>query len=258
MRVYRWPPGLAVVGAEWTVDDPVNRSVSALTGRKYLSAAQRRRRVAVLDVDGAYEMGGGYIEAMKRLLRGGIHAVRLHSHAINLGDQLGREVPTGAEPLEWLTPGISGEHLGWSYGGEPMVWFTGAYYSPNPFPLTLLSPNNGMGRADVSGLPPSTDIARVGQFATVFNEAGTAYEARMLLRPVRSNGAGEASIWTDEPFTAAGNVEFDYRDTGIFLPDELPRVVRPAWSNFRATWSFREVFADEIDPDTFVEVDPWG
>lgn len=254
MKVFKWPDNLAVVGAEWTVSDPVSRSASALTGKVFQSAAQRRRRLAVLNVEGAYGDGGGYIEGLKRLLRGGIHAVRLHSHPFNLGEDVGAVIPTGAQEVTWTT---GGDGLDWTTGGAPLRWFTGAYFSPNPYPLTA-GVTSGLGRSEVTGLPPSQDIARVGTFATVFNANGTTNETRMILRPVRSNSAGEATIYTDEPFTANGNVEFGMRDTGIFLPDEMPRAVRPAWQAWQVGWSFREIFADEIAPDTFMEIDPWG
>lgn len=263
MRVYRWPPALAVVGAEWTVEDPVSRSVSLLTGRVQMSAAQRRRRVAVLNVEGAYGDGGGYIEALKELLRGGIHAVRLHSHTVNFGETLGAIIPTNAQQVALKTPDLAGQNLRLVTGsdyltGQTVTLFTGTNYNPAPYTLTVLSPNQGMGRANVAGMPPLTDMARVGQFVTVFSEDGTTYETRRLLRAVRSASDGTASIWTAEPFTADGNVEFGTRDTGIFLPDEMPRAVRPAWQAWQVGWSFREIFADEIAPDTFTEVDPWG
>lgn len=255
MRVYKWPENLAVVGAEWTVSDPVSRSMSGLTGRMYLSAAQRRRRVAVLNVEGAYGDGGGYIEALKRLLRGGIHGVRLHSRPFNLGEPVGSIVPTQTQEIDWTT---GGDDLDWTTSGGALHWYSGAYYSPTPYPLDAGALANGLGVATVTGLPPSQDIARVGTFATVFNEAGTASETRLLLRPVRSNSAGNARIYTDEPFTTDGNVEFGTRETGIFLPDDMPRAVRPAWQTWQVGWSFREIFADEIAPDTFTEIDPWG
>lgn len=255
MRVYKWPTDLAVVGAEWTVSDPVSRSVSGLTGRMFQSSGQRRRRIAVLSVEGAKGDGGGYIEGLKRLLKGGVHAVRLHSTPLNFGEEYGSIVPTQTQEIDWTT---GGGDLDWTTGGEVLRWYSGAYFSPTPYPLTAGALANGLGVATVTGLPPSQNIARVGACATVFNEAGTASETHLLLRPVRSNGAGNATIYTDEPFTADGNVEFGTRETGIFLPDDMPRAVRPAWQAWQVGWSFREIFADEIAPDTFTEIDPWG
>lgn len=255
MLVLKWPTSLGIVGAEWTVSDPVSRSMSGLTGRMYLSAAQRRRRVAVLNVEGAYGDGGGYIEALKRLLRGGRHAVRLNSYPLNFNEEIGSIIPTQAQEIDWTT---GGEDLAWTTGGNALRWFTGTAFTPTPYPLTAGALTSGIGRSDVTDLPPSQVLARVGSFATVFSEDGTTSETRMLLRPVRSNSAGNATIYTDEPFTADGNVEFGTRDTGIFLPDEMPRAVRPLEDAWQVGWSFREIFADEIAPDTFVEVDPWG
>lgn len=255
MRVYKWPDGLGVVGAEWTVEDPVSRSASLLTNRVLMSAAQRRRRLAVLNVQAAYGDGGGYVEAFKRLLRGGLHAVRLHSFPLNVGEECGSIITTQAQEIAWTT---GADDLAWTHGGNPLRWFTGAYSNATPYTLVVETAQSGVGVAQVTGLTPGQVMARVGTFVTVFNADGTSSETRMLLRPVVASSFGGAKIYTDEPFTASGSVEFGTRDTGVFLPDAMPRAIRPLEDAWQVGWSFREVFADEIAPDTFAEVDPWG
>lgn len=262
-NVYAWPC-VTALGREWTVDHPVSRSRSLITGKEYLSAAQRPRRMAELRVSSlsAGRQGAGYMEALKELLQGGIHAVRLYSFPVNHRDVIGIKPSAFAETVALRTPDLAGEPLRLVTGGdwttgENVTLFTGAYYSPSPVTLTLLSPNNGMGRANVANLPRSRDIAKVGSFVTVFSPDGTSFETRMLLRPVRSTGSGTASIWTDEPFTAAGNAEFNSRDTGVFRPIDIPRAIKPRSGDWEYAWSFRELFADEVS-DGFVEVNPWA
>ena len=51
VNVYAWPP-VGVVARNWTMELPTSRSRSIITGQDYVSAAQRRRRVASLDVTG--------------------------------------------------------------------------------------------------------------------------------------------------------------------------------------------------------------
>ena len=48
-------------------------------GAVSMTASQRRRRMVVLNVEGAFGDNGGLIEALKALLKGGRHAVRLYS-----------------------------------------------------------------------------------------------------------------------------------------------------------------------------------
>lgn len=253
-NVYAWPC-VSVMGREWTIEDPNSVSRSLITGAEIITSAQRRRRLAELRISSlsAGRQGAGYMEALKRLLRGRVHAVRLYSFPVNHGDVVGPINPI-AGPLSWTMPP---EILTWEHGGAELVWFTGANYSATPIPLTVLSSFHGIGRASVSGLPASQAIARVGSFVTVFTEAGTSFETRMLLRPVQSSGAGTAEIWTDEPFSSSGSVQFNSRDTGVFRPMSIPRAVKPHRGDWEYSWSFREIFADEV-PGGFTEVDPWS
>ncbi len=252
--VYAWPC-VGAIAREWTVEDRVNVSYSALTEKEYISQAGRRRRLAELRISSlsAGHQGAGYMEAMKRLLKDRVNAVRLYSYPINYRDVVGLAPPISA-PLEWLS---GASQIQWMSGSSVITWITGAYYTPTPYPLTLLPSQDGMGRARVTGLPASRHIARVGAFATVFNAAGDAFETRMLLRAVVASGGGIANIWTDEPFTAAGSVEFNTRDTGVFKALDMPRSIKPRFGDWEYAWSFREVFADE-QPDGFREVNPWG
>ena len=253
-NVYAWPC-IGAVGREWTVHDPISVSRSAITGAETITSAQRRRRLAELRISAlsAGRQGAGYVEALKRLLRGGVHAVRLYSLPINHRDVVGiaPPIPSG---FTWTSGGVP---MGWRTGGASFVWVTGAYYTASPYPLTLLSPLQGLGRARVTGLPASQDIARVGTFLTVFSPTAPTFETRMVLRPVRSSSAGVANVWTDEPFTAAGNAEFNARDTGVFRPLSIPRALKPRSGDWEYAWSFREMFEDEA-PGGFTEIDPWG
>ncbi len=253
MLVYRWPPQLTVVGAEWTIHDPVNTSYSLFTGAVSMTASQRRRRMVVLNVEGAFGDNGGLIEALKALLKGGRHAVRLYSYPLNFGEPVGTEVPL-IQQLTWVDGATP---LTWVSGSETLSWFAGPEFGATGLTLTLLAPMEGIGRARVEGLTPNADIARTGSFVTVFD--GSAQETRQLIRAVRSSSAGVANIWTETPFTLQGAVQFNTRDTGVFLPMGLPRAVRPAAQTWQTTWEFREIFADEIAPDTFTEVPvPWA
>ena len=250
INVYAWPC-VGVLGREWTLAAPVNRSGSMFSDADYISAAQRRRRVAELRVSArsAGNQGAGYMEALKELLWVGenisVHAVRLYSFPINHRDPVGLKPPVLAEELGWRTVPPD-EDLGWEAPPDTLRWFTGAYYSASAAEFTPTFTNNGMGRGDVTGLPVSQPVANVGSHCTVFNKDGTAFETRRLLRSVRGDSSGEASIWTTEPFTLEGKIEFNSRDTGVFRLQGAPRNLKPSTpADHEIACSFREVFADE-------------
>lgn len=253
MFVFKWPP-VGVTGAEWTVEDPVSRSASLLTGRVYQSAAKRRRRLAVLNVQGAHGDGGGYVEALKRILKGGLHAVRLESYPLNYGDAPTPDSIRQSWPLGWKT--AADADLAWRAGDGPagLRWYTGGWNGMIATASKEPTGTSGFGRLRVTGLPPSRLIARVGEFVRIY---GNVQDTRILLRPVRSNSDGEATVWLDSETAGGGRINFGVPETGVFLPDEMPRAVRPALNTWDIPWSFRQIFEDEIS-DSFVEIDPWG
>lgn len=107
-NVYAWPP-VGVVGHEWTEHAPVNRSRSILTGRRYVSAAQRKRRLAALNVSALARgrSGAGYMEVLKRLLAGGENLVRLNSYPVNWWLDTQRLARLRlSDPVGWTAPGM--------------------------------------------------------------------------------------------------------------------------------------------------------
>jgi len=259
MYVYKWPENVGVTGAQWTVDDPLSRSGSLFNGGIYRSAAKRRRRLAVLNVQGAYGDGGGYIEVLKRILKGGLNAVRLNSYPLNYGEPPTPDSIRQSWPLAWETG--AGADLAWRAGSGPngLKWFTGGYVDANGVgriatATKLDTSPAGFGKLAVTGLPPNAHIARVGEFVRVY---GATQDTRILIRPVRSDANGEATIWLDSETGGGGRINFGIPETGVFIPDEMPRAVRPAWAAWEVSWSFSQVFEDEV-PDGLVEVDPWG
>ena len=239
-NVYAWPP-VAHVAAEWTMIAPIGRSRSILTGASYVSAVQRRRRVAKLQVSylSLDRNGSGYIEVLKRLLDGGVHLVRLHStpiiwHLDDLAQNAGR-----TKPMSWIVPpgGIS-----WMQPPGAIEWWTG--------PGVTAGVAGAGNTVTVSGLPASQLVARPGEFVTM--NGATA----MVLKPARSNAAGVAVLHLVTPLSGSGPIEIGARETGVFEADDMPRAVQPFGANWSYTWTFTEVFADERGP--FNEVDPWS
>ncbi|MEC9433869.1 MAG: hypothetical protein VYD87_13280 [Pseudomonadota bacterium] len=246
-NVIAWPP-VNIVGAEWTEIAPVERSASLVTGREYLSATKRIRRLASLDVSaiGSDASGAGYMEMLKRLLAGE-HAVRLHSMPINWHVAAPQNLTAWqSQRISWTE---SGEPLDW----EALAWFSGAFFTAST------SISGGWQVVEISGLPPSSRIATPGEFMTVFDDmADDVGHVVQVLAPAQSDESGNATVRVFEtlPSITGGRVNLKSQATGVFRPVTYPRSVQPLGGDWTYSWEFREIFEDEVDE--FVEVDPWS
>jgi hypothetical protein len=252
VKVYAWPP-VGVTGSEWTEEAPVNASRSVLTGRRYVSAHARKRRLASLNVSalGRGRSGAGYVEVLKRLLAGGENLVRLQSYPINwVPDAVRLAGLRQSRPVLWAAgadPDVS-----WSASGVPLVWFDGrlltgaAGIDPAGWPMLT-----------VTGLPPSMLIARPAEFVTLYGALdATTGQVAQVMTEARSDAEGGAVLRLMSPLTGSGRVSIGTSDTAVFEAVTLPRGVQPVQGDWSYSWSFREVFADEV-PGGFEEINPW-
>jgi hypothetical protein len=244
--VYAWPP-VAPFAWEWSLVEPLETSRSLLTGRRYASAGQRARRVARMSIGGIRDDFGGYMEALKRLLRGGANLVRLRNYPM-VWDTIPLEI-RASEPLRWTT---GAESLAWQTGAEPLAWFTGTVASG------AITTVDGFPAITITGLPPNTLVGRPGEPVTVwasllsldFNSA----QARTLLRHVTSDANGIATVVLDQPVTVSGRVDLGF-ETAVFEANGLPRTQRTVGQQWVYDWDFTEVFSDEVGG--FQEINPW-
>lgn len=245
--VYPWPP-VGAVGAEWTVDAPVARIRSMITGRDQVQASQRKRKIATIEVSALANgrMGAGYCEMLKDLLDGGIHAVRLRSSPINWHlDEISRRAEMGAaaRPLNWRTG--AAVDLDWQRGGgQPFLWFSG-----QPAQSWSVTPLGSFWQMGVSGLPRNFMVSRPGDFIRITDLTNpNVSEAVRVLRPAVTDANGQVFVKIDrEPTITNGRVDMAGQDEGVFRVDGgLPRSVQGADGDWYYTWSFREVFADEV------------
>lgn len=255
INVFPWPP-VGAIGSEWTESFPVARLRSALTGRDQMQASQRRRRLATVQVSAlaAGRMGAGYSEMLKQLLEGGIHAVRLQSSPINwwLDELQRRGGEFGSHPLAWRT---AGDPLAWQVGSgpNPLLWFTGAVVRGGAPSLSGI-----WGMLPVTGLPPLTLVARPGDFIRIYDLADAAVsEVARVMRPATTDVDGAVTLKLDRlPTISGGRVNVAGQDEGVFRVDgPLPRAAQTVEGDWSYTWSFREVFADEVGG--FTERYPW-
>lgn len=246
VKVYAWPP-VGVLARNWTMELPTSRSRSIITGQEYVSAAQRRRRVATLDVVGRRHYGSGYMEALWRFMDGGVHLVRLASCRIPWGMvDISDDDRGGGGPLGWSIPP---EDLGWIEPIDEIIWVTGAVL-PSTYSLI-----EGVPTLTVTGLPPNALVAIPGEFLTIFADDG-AQETIMIANPVHSNASGTVVIRLTNVPTISGSVSIGTREVGVFrLASNWPRPKRGGGLQENYTLDFREVFEDETNG--FVEVNPW-
>ena len=250
VNVYAWPP-VGFRSFEWSITDPVSTSRSLWSGRRYVSVAQRRRRVATISVSAGTTYGVGYMEALKRLLIGGVHLVRLSSFPLNADDPpLGDDIRR-SEPIEWFT---NGDLLAWQSGTgpAPLRWF--------PTPPVFATAQSGVGEAiawiDVPGFPPGELAAMPGEFVTVFTGTPEVREVFMVLSPAIADADGIARIRLDGRPSGTGRVQIGTEESAAFEPLEIPRSPRVVNQDWWYDWSFAEVF--ESETDGFVEIDPWS
>ncbi|NPD15742.1 hypothetical protein HOY34_11065 [Xinfangfangia sp. D13-10-4-6] len=216
--VFAWPP-VGVQGRSWKVEDPVAGLRSALTGREQLQASQRQRRWVELDVSALARgrIGGGYMEMLAQLLRGGINAVRLTSFSPN-----------------------------WHLDAEPDQGFH--WYS---IPMTAVAAtSNGFPAWRIADLPPYLQVIRPGER---FSVNGTVYQA---LNNAQADAAGTALIRVMTPVSGSGVIDFSAQESRVFRPSGgIPTGQQPTGADWSYSWTFREVFADEVGG--FTERNPW-
>jgi hypothetical protein len=251
--VYAWPK-VGKVAVEWTVVDPIARSRSLLNGKRYVTAAKRRRRAASLRVSGLTRAGGGYMEVMKDYLAGGVNLVRLTSTRNPLMEA---GVPDGLRRqtvIDW-TQGDTDAPLSWQEGSgpDPLLWVTGV-----TLPATLVTDGAGFPAIRITGLPASTLVAKVGEFVQGY-QTPLLYETRRVARNAWTDADGVAVVRVTRAFTMppTGGANLGVEDDGVFeVVGDLPRAQQPAFAEFSYEWDFLEVFSDEATGG-FVEVNPW-
>ena len=245
VNVYAWPP-VGVIARNWTMELPTSRSKSIITGQEYVSASQRRRKLATLEVSGRRHYGSGYMEALWRLMDGGVHLVRMSSCRIPWGGvDVSNRDRAGAVDIDWMMPP---ENLGWTVPTDDIIWVSGAAL-PSTYALV-----GGVPTLTVSGLPPRSLVALPGEFLTIID--GDEEETIMIANAARSNASGVAVIHLVKVPAIDGSVSIGTREVGVFrLQTDWPRVMRGATQG-TYTLEFREVFEDETSG--FVEVNPWN
>ena len=247
-NVYSWPP-VATMSKEWSINDPISESIELFSGDTFVSAAQRRRRIAKIQASSIfspYAAGAGYMEALKRLLKGGVHLVRLNHRTRVYYEGLIPENIRVSNYIGWIYPSQS---FDWESNGSPFIWFSGIKFN------AVVIPDAPIPSFTVSGLPPNALIAIPGQFASG-HRVNFSYVNLMIIAPVKSDSDGNAVVRFEFMPSDVVTISFGAIDTGVFKANSMPRAVEPAGQDWSYTWDFTEVFEDERGP--FVEINPWN
>lgn len=249
VNVYAWPP-VATVSKEWTVFDPVGSSYDFFTGAEYVSASQRRRKIATIEASSRFSphgAGAGYMEALKRYLKGGIHLVRLTHRTRTFTDMLLPNSLRSGEFVGWIQPS---DPVEWVDDDEDRIrWFNGVYNA-----YTVVS-GASVPTVQVTGLTPGALFALPGEFVQIIPTSGLT-QTVMVMAPVIVNASGVANVRLEVQPSSAGRINFGAIETGVFKADSMPRAVEPSGRDWSYTWNFTEVFEDERG--TFVEKNPWN
>ncbi|BBU58495.1 hypothetical protein KU6B_47600 [Mameliella alba] len=254
-NVYAFPP-VSVTGWEWDVQDPVNVSRSLLDGGRYVTTSSPRRIVARARVSalGLNRSGAGYMQALRRLLNGGEHLVRISSWPVNYWlDDLQLSALRGGVQITWED---SGTGITWVDVGSGITWIDGAYITG-----TTGTDSDGFATIALSGLPASTLCVRPGDFLTIYDAgADTTGETIMVMSEGVTDASGDVTVRLIEaPSTSySGNrVSIGTSETAAFEVTEFEPFSQSYMGDWSATWSYRQVFSDEV-PDGFTEVNPWS
>ncbi|MCL4068790.1 hypothetical protein M3484_19690 [Pseudomonas sp. GX19020] len=206
--VFAWPP-VGVKGRSWKVEEPVAALRSALTGRDQMQASQRPRRWVSLEVSALARgrIGGGYMEMLGRLLKGGVNGVRLASWSPN-----------------------------WHLNADPGHGFN--WYS---LPMTATAITSaGFPAWRIVDLPPYMQVIRPGERFAV---NGALFQA---VNNAQADASGVAVIRVMSAVSGSGVVNFEAQESAVFRPQGIPTGQQPLGADWSYSWTFREVLADEV------------
>jgi len=239
VNVIAFPP-VHVTAFEWTLEQPIGRSRSLFDGKRFVSQAQRSRRVGAFDVQGigADLASAGYVEMLKRFVQGGVHLVRVN-----------------IQSAQWYLAGPNRKTsvLTWTIPPAPLAW--DALLWSTGLPLSGIPQMDGTWNAiRVEGFPPNVTAAYPSERISVTN--GTLTEYSTVQTMAKSGPAGLALIRITSALTLTGLVSIGDTESVVFELMEMPRSMQPFSGNWSYSFGFREVFASETDG--FVEVNPWS
>lgn len=253
--VYSWPP-VAAISKTWNLDAPISKSYSMVSGRRFASAVQMKRRRVKITVAGMRNNGRGYMAALERYLEGGVNFVRLTSCRLAFGlvdlDQLERS----GEMFTWRETSDVATEFDWAVTGiavDPFVWYEGVALQ-----IRIIGAGGGLNvEIQDQSLTPGSVVALPGEFLTVITAAHPEGETHMISNVVTVRADKSAVIRLVTPLSGPGQVNFNTSETGIFeLNSEFPDLGYNGATVLDMQLEFREVLPEEI-PEGIEESNRW-
>jgi hypothetical protein len=218
INVYAFPPVTIVARTPWVKVQPVSVVRSGLTGKEQVQSSQRARWKTSVDVQAL---------SAESLIGGGY----MHSLARLLANGIGAVRLTSWSPNWYLDRPVEYQWL-----SQPLS--------------AVATTSGGMSAWQVSGLPPRYPLTRPGD---TFKVGGQAWQS---VNAAVANDAGVAEIRVIGATSGGGALLLDAVESAAFKVDATPEPKQGLGANWIYSWSFREVFADEVGG--FTEVNPWS
>lgn len=247
VNIYTFPP-VGLVSVTLREDRPVRRASYALSGKRVVVSGGPTRREVQLGISALsiHRGGAGYMAELWRYIDGGINLVRLNVPPQNWHlDHLGIRAEAGDGAITWTDDGTV---MPWSNDFVGLNWFlTGRAAT-----VTTLAGYPYAVR--VTGLPPSTLVARPGDILRVYGAGDAVGTAARVMDMTTSDASGVAIAPVASPLPA-GIAAFGDEESIIFEVTDYSPQAQGVGQNWTVGMSLREVFASEIDSP--VEIDPW-
>lgn len=245
VTVWQFPPvSYPAYMSSW--DDPRSTSFG-LSGTPHASQSKHDRRIMNIMAHGIGpdRMGGGYIEALKRLQLGKLPLVRaLILPAHWFGATCGLQDQRGSYELEWKDEDTE---MLWLSGDDDLIWTTGREIT-----VTSVYERNGFWAVEAAGFPANTIIAAPSE-RVLADTGAVAY----TLQPAKSDATGAARLIVDADMTGASTLKVGAPESAAFHINKWPTSQQAANTAHTYDFSMTEVFVDEFEGG-FVEVDPWN
>ena len=181
-----------------------------------------------------------------RYLDGGVNLIRLNSRPINWYQDCARlSSARSSQRLDWY---LGDETFGWQAGAAPLYWFAGP----------VLNGTVSGNALEVTGLPPSTLVARPAEFVRLFPmlDGASALVSQVVTEASSdANGVAVLRLFDAVPDGVYPRVNIGDSDSRVFKATDISRPMQTARGNWFYEWTFREVFAHEVGG--FNEVNPW-
>ena len=210
IKVYPFP-AVPLSGTMYERRNFVQRSRSLLTGADYMSVAQRPRWAATFTVPSlAYRRdSAGYMEVLKRLLKGGVNAVRFNLGSSNWWmDTFATHIQFDHTRVRWQK-GFS--DIEWTNsGGRDIVWEKDV----SPYSAMVLPEN----KISIMGFEPNAVAVRAGEWIRLTSGSNVYYGQALFTAAANSDRIAHIQTYDDIPVLPDSRIEIGVGPSVVISP----------------------------------------